>query len=151
MQPLFFPVVALVALIGVRLLGIRLGWWRVLLVAWLGLATAGFALTAVGFRDFHGGGLALVISFGLLAMLAWAGIFELLGRSRPEPTRRPLTNPLKAIRSGLPVAAATWRSPRSPCARGSRGSGGGAPRTAGPELWLAPSTPTPSRQPGPHR
>ncbi len=36
MQPLFFPVVALVALIGVRLLGIRLGWWRVLLVAWLG-------------------------------------------------------------------------------------------------------------------
>jgi hypothetical protein len=47
MQPIFFPVVALVALIGVRLLGIRLGWWRALLVAWLGLATAGFALTAL--------------------------------------------------------------------------------------------------------
>jgi hypothetical protein len=47
MQPIFFPVVALVALIGVRLLGIRLGWWRALLVALLGLATAGFGLTAV--------------------------------------------------------------------------------------------------------
>jgi hypothetical protein len=66
MQPIFFPVVALVALIGVRLLGIRLGWWQALLVAWLGLATAGFALTAVGDQDFHGGGLALVISLGLL-------------------------------------------------------------------------------------
>jgi hypothetical protein len=30
MQPIFFPVVALVALIGVRLLGTRLGWWRAL-------------------------------------------------------------------------------------------------------------------------
>jgi ubiquinone biosynthesis protein len=117
MQLIFFPVVALVALIGVRLLGIRLGWWRALLVAWLGLATAGFALTAVGYRDFHGGGLVLVISFGLLAMLAWAGIFELLGRSRPEPTRRPLTNPLKAIpdwfargRRNLEIATITMRS-----------------------------------------
>jgi len=57
MQPIFFPVVALVALIGVRLLGIRLGWWRALLVAWLGLATAGFALTAVGYQDARDGAL----------------------------------------------------------------------------------------------
>ncbi len=117
MQLIFFPVVALVALIGVRLLGIRLGWWRALLVAWLGLATAGFALTAVGYQDFRGGGRALVTIFGLLAMLAWAGIFELLGRSRPEPTRRPLTNPLKAIpewfargRRNLEIATIAMRS-----------------------------------------
>jgi hypothetical protein len=55
-QPIFFPVVVLVALVGVRLLGIRLGWWRAMLVARLGLTTAGFALTAVGYQDFHGGG-----------------------------------------------------------------------------------------------
>ncbi|HEV8164196.1 MAG TPA: hypothetical protein VGR74_07090 [Actinomycetota bacterium] len=41
MRLIFFPVLFLVALIGGRLLGIRLGWWRGLLGAWLGLASAG--------------------------------------------------------------------------------------------------------------
>jgi ubiquinone biosynthesis protein len=99
MQPIFLPVLVLVAIIGVRILGIRLGWWRAVLAAWLGLATAGIFLTAL-----TGQGrppLGLVISLGLLAMLAWAGIFELLSRSLPEPTRQTLANPLTALRGWL--------------------------------------------------
>ncbi len=99
MQPIFLPVLVLVALIGGRLLGIRLGFWRALLVAWLGLATAGLFLTAL-----TGQGrppLVLVIGLGLLAMMAWAGIFELLARSLPEPARQSLANPLTALRGWL--------------------------------------------------
>ncbi len=102
MQPIFFPVLVLVALVGVRLLGVRLGWWRAVLAAWLGLATAGLLLTAL-LRDDNGGRppLLLVIGLGLLAMLAWAGIFELLARSLPTPARQQLANPLTALRGWL--------------------------------------------------
>src|SRR6266536_4302015 len=98
MRPLFLPVLILVAVIGVRLLGVRLGWWRAVLVAWLGLATAGLLLTAL-LRDDNGGRppLLLVIGLGLLAMLAWAGIFELLARSLATPARQSLANPLTAL------------------------------------------------------
>lgn len=99
MTPLFFPVLVLVAIIGARVLGIRLGWWRGLLVAWLGLATAGIALTALAGDDDGGRpSLVLVIGLGLLAMMACAGIFELLSSSLPEPTRRSLANPLTELR-----------------------------------------------------
>jgi len=74
MQPILLPVLVLVALIGGRLLGIRLGFWRALLVAWLGLATAGIFLTAL--TEQARPPLVLVIALGLLAMMAWAGIFS---------------------------------------------------------------------------
>ncbi len=94
MTPLFIPVLLLVTVIG-----IRLGWWQGLLVAWLGLATAGIALTALTGQDDGGRpSLVLVIGLGLLAMIAWAGIFELLSSSLPEPARRSLANPLNALR-----------------------------------------------------
>jgi ubiquinone biosynthesis protein len=70
MRLIFFPVLLLVALIGGRLLGIRLGWWRGLLVAWLGLVTAGILLQTLTQRESPP--LALVIGVGLLAMMAWA-------------------------------------------------------------------------------
>jgi ubiquinone biosynthesis protein len=92
---IFFPVLFLVALVGGRLLGIRLGWWRGLLAAWLGLASAGILLRTLTGRNTPP--LALVIGLGLLAMMAWAGIFELLSRTRPAPPE-PLGNPLEALR-----------------------------------------------------
>jgi len=99
MQPIFFPVLVLVALVGVRLLGVRLGWWRAVLAAWLGLATAGLFLRALSGQARPP--LLWVIGLGLLAMLAWAGIFELLARSLPEPTGQSLANPLTALRGWL--------------------------------------------------
>ncbi len=89
MTLLWFPTLMLVAIVGVRVLGVRLGWWRAVLAAWLGLASAGLLLTAL-MRDDNGGRppLLLVIGLGLLAMLAWAGIFELLSRSLPTPARQ---------------------------------------------------------------
>ncbi len=102
MTALWFPVLLLVALVGVRLLGIRLGWWRAVLVAWLGLATAGILLSSL-YRENDGGRppLLLVVGFGILAMMAWAGVFELLSSSLPEPARRSLANPVKAVRGQL--------------------------------------------------
>jgi ubiquinone biosynthesis protein len=99
MRLIFFPVLLLVALVGGRLLGIRLGWWRGLLVAWLGLASAGILLRTLTGRNTPP--LALVIGLGLLAMMAWAGIFELLSRTRPAPPPEPLGNPLEALRDYL--------------------------------------------------
>jgi len=101
-RPLFLPVLILVAVIGVRLLGVRLGWWRAVLVAWLGLATAGIFLTALN-RANNGRPppLLLVVGVGLLAMMAWAGVFELLSSSLPEPARQSLTNPIKTFRGQL--------------------------------------------------
>jgi ubiquinone biosynthesis protein len=102
LEPIFLPVLILVAIIGVRVLGVRLGWWRAVLAAWLGLASAGLLLTAL-LRDDNAGRppLLLVVALGLLAMLAWAGIFELLSRSLPEPTQQSLANPLTALRGWL--------------------------------------------------
>jgi ubiquinone biosynthesis protein len=105
MRPLFIPVLLLVALVGGRLLGIRLGWWRALLVAWLGLATAGLLLTTLtGERT---PSLVLVIGIGLLAMMAWAGIFELLSRARPQPAATTLANPITMLRGWLARARRT--------------------------------------------
>jgi drug/metabolite transporter (DMT)-like permease len=99
MRLVWFPTLVLVAIVGVRVLGVRLGWWRAVLAAWLGLASAGILLTTLteGARP----PLQLVIGLGLLAMLAWAGIFELLSRSLPTPARQSLTNPLTALRGWL--------------------------------------------------
>jgi ubiquinone biosynthesis protein len=99
MTLVWFPTLVLVAIVGVRVLGVRLGWWRAVLAAWLGLASAGILLTTLteGARP----PLGLVIGLGLLAMLAWAGIFELLSRSLPTPARQSLTNPLTALRGWL--------------------------------------------------
>ena len=47
MDPLFLPTVLLVALVGVRVIGVRLGWWRATLIAWLGLATSGLFLSTL--------------------------------------------------------------------------------------------------------
>ena len=96
MQPILLPVLVLVALIGGRLLGIRLGFWRALLVAWLGLATAGIFLTAL--TEQARPPLVLVIALGLLAMMAWAGIF-----STNFSVWRPRTGPAPpagSVRSG---------------------------------------------------
>jgi ubiquinone biosynthesis protein len=98
MRLIFFPVLFLVALVGGRLLGVRLGWWRGLLVAWLGLASAGILLQTLTQQESPP--LALVIGLGLLAMMAWAGVFELLSRTRPAPPQ-PLGNPLEALRGHL--------------------------------------------------
>jgi ubiquinone biosynthesis protein len=99
MTLLWLPTLLLVALVGVRVLGVRLGWWRAVLAAWLGLATAGLFLTALTGQARPP--LLWVIGLGLLAMMGWAGIFELLSRSLPEPTRRSLANPLTALRGWL--------------------------------------------------
>ncbi len=98
MTLLWFPTLLLIAVVGVRILGVRLGWWRAVLVAWLGLASAGLLLTAL-LRNDNGGRppLLLVIGLGLLAMMAWAGIFELLARSLATPARQSLANPLTAL------------------------------------------------------
>jgi hypothetical protein len=96
MRPIFFPVLLLVALIGGRLLGIRLGWWRALLAAWLGLGTAGLLITTLTGESTPS--LVLVIGIGLLAMMAWAGIFELLSRARPQPAAATVSNPIKILR-----------------------------------------------------
>jgi ubiquinone biosynthesis protein len=105
MRPIFLPVLLLVALIGGRLLGIRLGWWRALLVAWLGLGSAGLLLTTLtGQRTPP---LVLVIGIGLLAMMAWAGIFELLSRARPQPAATTLANPITVLRGWLARARRT--------------------------------------------
>jgi ubiquinone biosynthesis protein len=102
MRLVWLPTLVLVAVVGVRVLGVRLGWWRAVLAAWLGLASAGLLLTAL-LRDDGGGRppLVWVIGLGLLAMMAWAGIFELLSRSLPEPAQRSLANPLTALRDWL--------------------------------------------------
>jgi ubiquinone biosynthesis protein len=105
MRPIFFPVLLLVALVGGRLLGIRLGWWRALLVAWLGLGTAGLLITTLtGQRTPP---LVLVIGIGLLAMMAWAGIFELLSRARPKPPATTVANPITVLRGWLARARRT--------------------------------------------
>jgi ubiquinone biosynthesis protein len=98
MEPLFLPTVLLVALIGVRVVGIRLGWWRAMLIAWLGLATSGFFLSSLT----ESGQLpatVLVVGVGLMAMIVWTGVFELLSTARSQPLRRPDVNPLRAIRN----------------------------------------------------
>ncbi|HZD67396.1 MAG TPA: AarF/UbiB family protein [Actinomycetes bacterium] len=102
MRAAFVPVLTLVALVGMRLLGVRLGWWRAVAVAWLGLATAGLFLNSLSRAN--GGGpppLVLVVGVGLLAMMAWAGVFELLSSSLPEPARQSLANPVEALRGQL--------------------------------------------------
>jgi ubiquinone biosynthesis protein len=99
MTLLWFPVLVIIAVVGDRVLGVRLGWWRAVLVAWLGLATAGLFLRALTGQARPP--LVLVLSLGLLAMMAWAGIFELLSRSLPEPARQSLANPVKAVRGWL--------------------------------------------------
>jgi hypothetical protein len=101
-RPLFLPVLILVTVIGVRLLGIRLGWWRAVLVAWLGLATAGIFLTSLA-RANNGAppSVLLVVGVGLLAMMAWAGVLELLSSSLPAPARQSLANPIKELRGQL--------------------------------------------------
>jgi ubiquinone biosynthesis protein len=101
-KPLFLPILILVALIGVRLVGVRLGWWRAVLVAWLGLGTAGIFLNALSRANNTGPPpLILVVGVGLLAMMAWAGVFELLSSSLPEPARQSLANPIKTLRGQL--------------------------------------------------
>jgi hypothetical protein len=109
MQPIFFPVLVLVALIGGRLLGVRLGVWRALLVAWLGLATAGPLVRALTGQARPP--LVLVISLGLLAMMAWAGILELLASSLPEPPDDRSPTRSRHSEACWPADAATPRSP----------------------------------------
>src|SRR6266540_5105503 len=99
MTLLWFPTLMLVALVGVRVLGVRLGWWRAVVAAWLGLASAGLFLRALTGQARPP--LLLVIGLGLLAMLASVGIFELLSRSLPTPARQSLANPLMALRGWL--------------------------------------------------
>ncbi len=99
MTLLWFPTLMLVAVVGVRVLGVRLGWWRAVLAAWLGLASAGLFLRALTGQARPP--LLLVIGLGLLAMLASVGIFELLSRSLPTPARQSLANPLMALRGWL--------------------------------------------------
>src|SRR6266511_1574524 len=99
MTLLWFPTLMLVALVGVRVLGVRLGWWRAVVAAWLGLASAGLFLRALTGQARPP--LLLVIGLGLLAMLAFAGIFELLSRSLPTAARQSLANPLTALRGWL--------------------------------------------------
>lgn len=100
MEPLFVPTVLLVTLIGVRVIGVRLGWWRAVLIAWLGLATSGFLLSAVT-ESGRLPAIPLVIAVGILAMVAWTGVFELLSTSRAEPVRRPDANPVRAVRRAI--------------------------------------------------
>jgi ubiquinone biosynthesis protein len=80
-------------------------WWRALLVAWLGLGTAGLLLTTLTGESTPS--LVLVIGIGLLAMMAWAGIFELLSRARPQPPTTTLANPITVLRGWLARARRT--------------------------------------------
>lgn len=101
MTLVFFPTLVLVTLIGVRVIGVRLGWWRAVLVAWLGLATAGGAITTLMPDLGEQLRLVLVVTLGILAMVAWTGLFELFSRSRSEPLRAPETNPFRALRRAV--------------------------------------------------
>jgi ubiquinone biosynthesis protein len=100
MEPLFLPTLLLVALVGVRIIGIRVGWWRAVLISWLGLATSGFALSTMT-GDGQLPNTVLVIAVGLMAMIAWTGLFELFSNTRSQPLRRPEANPLHALRHAL--------------------------------------------------
>ena len=102
MRPLWFLVLVAVALIGSRLAGVRLGLWRSLLAAWLGIATAGVSLTVLTRSGKEGDpSTILVIGIGLLAMMAWVGIFELASRALPEPVRQSFANPLSSVKRRL--------------------------------------------------
>jgi hypothetical protein len=74
---IWFPVVGLAAVAGVRVIGVRIGWLRAFLVAWAGLATAGILLTTVAGESRSAPRVALVVALGLLTMIAWTGIIEL--------------------------------------------------------------------------
>jgi ubiquinone biosynthesis protein len=99
MDPLFFPVLALVAIVGVRVIGFRVGWWRAILIAWLGLATAGLLLTPLIDRTPAPVRVALVTTVGLVAMVAWTAVFQLFSGSRTGPTLQPERNPVRAARN----------------------------------------------------
>jgi ubiquinone biosynthesis protein len=97
MELLFLPTVVLVALVGVRVIGVRLGWWRAVLISWLGLATSGFFLsTLTGSGELPS--IALVVGVGLLAMIVWTALFELMSNARSQPLRPSDTNPFRALR-----------------------------------------------------
>lgn len=108
MELIWLPTLALVTLIGVRIVGVWVGWLRGVLSAWLGLATAGIVLGQL--TSDQGGGRSptlLVIALGLLAMIAWTGVFELVfPRSRYEPSPHRELNPLRALRH---MFARGWR------------------------------------------
>jgi ubiquinone biosynthesis protein len=97
MELIWFPVVALVALAGIRVIGMRLGLLRAFLVAWAGLATAGILLTAVAGESRSAPRVGLVVVLGLLAMIAWTAVVELFSSARSEPTATGPTNPWRAV------------------------------------------------------
>ena len=99
MELMWFPTVVGVSLVGIRVLGVRLGWFRAVLCAWFGLATASFALTAL--TDDERPDWFLEVTLGLFVMLAWAGLFELFAQTRAETRRRAERNPIRAARQAF--------------------------------------------------
>ena len=100
-EPLFFPILILVAIVGVRLIGVRVGWWRAILISWLGLATAGVLLSPLAEDGQDWVWTVSVTAVGILAMIAWTGVFELFSRSRSGRVLRPELNPMRAVQQRL--------------------------------------------------
>ena len=98
MRLVWFPSLVLVAIVGVRVIGVRMGWWRAILIAWLGLATSGILLRALSGDRGDGPSTVLVIAVGLLMMIAWTGLFELFSSLRSDTALRSERNPLHAVR-----------------------------------------------------
>lgn len=98
MEVAFVPAVITVALVGGRILGLRLGWRRAVVISWVGLASAGVVLQALAGVDTTWQGQAAVIGLGLVAMVVWSAVAELVVPTRRPPGTRRQLNPLLAAR-----------------------------------------------------
>lgn len=97
----FFPALILVAVFGVRVIGAKVGRLRAVLISWLGLATGGFLLLGIGRAEASRTvGIAVVV-IGLIAMVAWAAVFDLLAPPLRPANRRVELNPLTALRQSI--------------------------------------------------
>lgn len=71
---------------------------RAVLIAWLGVATAGLLVTTLIGDEGGATVTVLVTVIGLRSMIAWLGIFELFSSSRSERALRSELDPLQAVR-----------------------------------------------------
>ncbi|MPY92214.1 MAG: hypothetical protein GEV08_03845 [Acidimicrobiia bacterium] len=101
MTAAFFPALVVVALFGVRVIGARVGWLRAILISWLGLASAGFLLFGIGRAESSPPVSIAVVIVGLVAMVAWTAVFDLIAPSRRSPNRRAELNPATALRRAI--------------------------------------------------
>lgn len=100
MKPPFIPAVIAVALIGGRVIGVRLGWRRAVLMSWLGLASAEVVLQAMARVDTSWRGPVAVTGLGLVATVVWGAVAEVVVPQARRSGSGRRVNPLRAAKDG---------------------------------------------------